>query len=112
MQSDVQIRTKVVDLFDRLHGLNRGAFFFMAFMAFMAAFFFITFMAFMAAFFFITFMAFMAAFFFITFMAFIAAIFFITFMAFIAFAIVMWRVRSGSNGERLRCPCQNDLSPH
>merc|ERR1719178_527131 len=51
-----------------LHGL----YFFIAFMAFMAAFFFITFMAFIAAFFFITFMAFMAAFFFITFMAFIA----------------------------------------
>merc|ERR1712139_639939 len=73
-------------------------FFFMAFMAFIAAFFFITFiafMAFMAAFFFITFIAFMAfiaAFFFITFiafmafiaafMAFIAAFFFITFIAF------------------------------
>merc|ERR1719451_269677 len=60
------------------------AFFFIAFMAFMAAFFFITFMAFIAAFFFITFMAFMAAFFFITSMAFMAAFFFITFMAFIA----------------------------
>merc|ERR1711903_308770 len=56
-----------------LHGL----YFFIAFMAFMAAFFFITggaaFMAFIAAFFFITFMAPMAAFFFITFMAFMAA---------------------------------------
>merc|ERR1719395_359965 len=72
-----------------------AAFFFMTFMAFMAAFFFITFIAFMAAFFFITFMAFMAAFFFITFMAFMAAIFFITFIAFIALAMVMRKVCKG-----------------
>merc|ERR1719230_1163041 len=57
----------------------------------LTVFFFMAFMAFIAAFFFITFMAFIAAFFFITFMAFIAAIFFITFMAFIAFAIVSLR---------------------
>merc|ERR1719310_1815359 len=61
----------------------------------LTAFFFIAFMAFMAAFFFITFIAFMAAFFFITFMAFMAAIFFITFIAFIALAMVMRRVCKG-----------------
>merc|ERR1719399_1526233 len=81
-------------------------FFFIVFMAFMAAFFFITFIAFMAAFFFITFMAFMAAFFFITFMAFMAAIFFITFMAFIALAIVMRRVVRDAYDNRLQRQCQ------